>query len=75
MLNVEVCHPERSEGWFGFCVGNGMDKRSAAIGFLRFAGRFYKWAFRNIFRLVKKSDEHIKAIEEKKAGRMTNIEQ
>ncbi|HYC28900.1 MAG TPA: hypothetical protein VEB42_08790 [Chitinophagaceae bacterium] len=43
-----------------------MDKRSVAFGFLRMAGRFYKWAFRNIFHLVRKSDEHIKAIEEKK---------
>lgn len=43
-----------------------MDKKSAALGFLRMAGRFYKWAFRSMFRLVKKSDEHIQAIEEKK---------
>jgi hypothetical protein len=43
-----------------------MNKRSAAMGFLRFAGRFYKWAFGSMFRLVKKSDENIRAIEEKK---------
>jgi hypothetical protein len=46
-----------------------MDKKSVAFGFLRMAGRFYRWAFRNIFHLVRKSDEHIKAIEEKKRQR------
>jgi hypothetical protein len=53
-----------------------MDKKSVAFGFLRFAGRFYKWAFGSIFRLVKKSDEHISAIEEKKrvsAARQQNL--
>jgi len=44
-----------------------MNKRSIALGFLRFAGRFYKWAFKNIFQLTKKSDEHIKAIQQQKA--------
>jgi hypothetical protein len=43
-----------------------MDKKSVAFGALRMAGRFYKWAFGNIFRLVKKSDGHIRAIEDKK---------
>jgi hypothetical protein len=45
------------------------NKRSIALGFLRFAGRFYKWAFTNIFRLVRKSDEHIKAIDANKRAR------
>lgn len=43
-----------------------MKKRIIALGFLRFAGRFYKWAFRNIFRLTKRSDEHLKAIQQQK---------
>jgi hypothetical protein len=45
-------------------------KQSIALSFLRFAGRFYKWAFRSIFGLVRKSDEDIKAIEQKKRARI-----
>jgi hypothetical protein len=44
-----------------------MDRKTkVAFGFLKFAGRFYGWAFRSIFRLVKKSDEHIRVIEERR---------
>jgi hypothetical protein len=56
----------------GFCLFLGMkNKQSIAFGFLRFAGRFYKWAFTNIFRLVRKSDEHIKAIEARKRAEVS----
>jgi len=43
-----------------------MSKRKILIRALGLAGSFYGWAFRNIFRLIKKSDEHITAIEKKK---------
>ena len=49
-----------------------MRKRNILVRALRLAGRFYGWAFRNIFRLVNKSEEHIDAIEKKKQERLQN---